>query len=74
MALSCVVVIRRSGEIAAAPILVGLALRMARSTSCRQQQGVEHRVIPWEDVSEEEGTGIVHIAPGAGKEDFALAR
>ena len=35
---------------------------------------VEHRVIPWEDVSLEEGTGIVHIAPGAGAEDFELSR
>ena len=25
---------------------------------------VEHRVIPWDEVSLEEGTGIVHIAPG----------
>lgn len=33
-----------------------------------------HRVIPWEEVSEEEGTGIVHIAPGAGAEDFALGK
>ena len=38
------------------------------------QQGVEHRVIEWTDVSESEGTGIVHIAPGAGKEDFALGK
>ena len=38
------------------------------------QQGVEHRVIEWEDVSEREGTGIVHSAPGAGKEDFALGK
>ena len=36
--------------------------------------GVEHRVIPWEQVSLEEGTGIVHIAPGAGQEDFELGR
>jgi len=35
---------------------------------------VEHRVIPWEDVTMEEGTGIVHIAPGCGAEDFELAR
>ena len=28
--------------------------------------GVEHRVIPWDEVSLEEGTGIVHIAPGCG--------
>jgi isoleucyl-tRNA synthetase len=38
------------------------------------QQGIRHRVIPWEEVTESEGTGIVHIAPGAGKEDFALGR
>jgi isoleucyl-tRNA synthetase len=38
------------------------------------QQGVAHRVIPWEDVSLEEGSGIVHIAPGAGTEDFELSR
>jgi isoleucyl-tRNA synthetase len=31
-------------------------------------------VIPWADVSEEEGTGLVHIAPGCGKEDFALGK
>src|SRR5581483_327293 len=35
---------------------------------------VEHRVIPWDDVSLEEGTGIVHIAPGCGPEDFDLSR
>ena len=33
-----------------------------------------HRVIPWNEVSLEEGTGIVHIAPGAGTEDFELSR
>ena len=38
------------------------------------QEGVDHKVIGWEDVSESEGTGIVHIAPGAGKEDFALGK
>jgi isoleucyl-tRNA synthetase len=37
-------------------------------------QGIEHRVIPWDEVSLEEGTGIVHIAPGAGAEDFELSR
>jgi isoleucyl-tRNA synthetase len=36
--------------------------------------GVEHRVIPWDEVSLEEGSGIVHIAPGAGQEDFELGR
>ena len=38
------------------------------------QHGVEHRVIPWNDVGEDEGTAIVHIAPGAGPEDFALGK
>jgi isoleucyl-tRNA synthetase len=38
------------------------------------QTGVVHRVIPWDEVSLEEGTGIVHIAPGAGSEDFELSR
>ncbi len=38
------------------------------------QQGVEHRVIAWSEVSAEEGTGIVHIAPGCGAEDFDLGR
>lgn len=33
-----------------------------------------HRVIPWGDVGAEEGTGIVHIAPGCGAEDFGLSK
>jgi isoleucyl-tRNA synthetase len=33
-----------------------------------------HRVIAWDAVGETEGTGIVHIAPGCGKEDFQLGR
>ena len=33
-----------------------------------------HRVILWDEVGEEEGTGIVHIAPGAGEEDFQLGK
>ncbi len=38
------------------------------------QQDVVHRVIGWDEVDAAEGTGIVHIAPGAGKEDFALSK
>jgi len=33
-----------------------------------------HRVIEWADVGEEEGTSIVHIAPGGGAEDFGLGK
>ncbi|HLB44267.1 MAG TPA: class I tRNA ligase family protein [Candidatus Limnocylindrales bacterium] len=36
--------------------------------------GYEHHVVGWDEVSEEEGTGIVHIAPGAGAEDFGLGK
>lgn len=38
------------------------------------QQGVTHRIIPWTEVSAAEGTGLVHIAPGCGAEDFALGK
>ncbi len=31
-----------------------------------------HNVVAWDEVSQAEGTGIVHIAPGCGKEDHAL--
>ena len=31
----------------------------------------EHRVVAWDEVGEDEGTGIVHIAPGCGAEDYA---
>jgi isoleucyl-tRNA synthetase len=33
-----------------------------------------HRVILWQDVSDAEGTGLVHIAPGCGAEDFHLGK
>ena len=39
-----------------------------------QEAGYEHRVVPWTEVGEEEGTGIVHIATGAGAEDFQLGK
>jgi isoleucyl-tRNA synthetase len=38
------------------------------------QRSVVHRVVPWKDVSAEEGTGLVHIAPGCGAEDFELGK
>jgi isoleucyl-tRNA synthetase len=36
--------------------------------------GYEHRVVSWADVGEDEGTGIVHIAPGCGAEDYQLGK
>jgi len=35
---------------------------------------VEHRAVAWDEVSMDEGTGIVHIAPGCGSEDFDLGK
>jgi isoleucyl-tRNA synthetase len=35
---------------------------------------LEHRVIPWDEVTLDQGTGIVHIAPGCGGEDFELSK
>jgi isoleucyl-tRNA synthetase len=37
-------------------------------------EGYEHRVVPWTEVGEDEGTGVVHIAPGCGSEDFQLGK
>ncbi len=34
----------------------------------------EHRIVAWKEVGSEEGTGIVHIAPGCGAEDFELSK
>ncbi len=53
--------------------LVGLTYR-GPFDELPAQEGVVHRVIEWDEVSEDEGTGIVHIAPGCGQEDFALSK
>lgn len=36
------------------------------------KQNFTHKVVPWEEVDEQDGSGAVHIAPGCGAEDFAL--
>jgi isoleucyl-tRNA synthetase len=38
------------------------------------QAEVEHRVVGWDEVASDDGTGIVHIAPGCGEEDFNVGR
>ncbi len=38
------------------------------------QKETQKVVIMWEDVSDTEGTGVVHIAPGCGEEDFQLGK
>ncbi len=34
----------------------------------------EHRVVAWDEVTIGEGTGVVHIAPGCGVDDFEVGR
>ncbi len=36
------------------------------------QRHVQRRIVGWDEVSEEEGSGVVHIAPGCGAEDYEL--
>ena len=38
------------------------------------EAGYQHTVIAWKEVGADEGTGIVHIAPGCGAEDFVLSK
>ena len=48
------------------------AVRKAFAEGGTAGPGYEHRVVEWDEVGEDEGTGIVHIAPGAGAEDYQL--
>lgn len=36
------------------------------------QKEIDHRIVIWEDVQDDEGCGVVHIAPGCGAEDYEL--
>ncbi|MFA6007043.1 MAG: isoleucine--tRNA ligase [Candidatus Shapirobacteria bacterium] len=38
------------------------------------QQGIKHYITEWNQVNPSEGTGVVHIAPGCGQEDFELGK
>src|SRR3989344_4917864 len=37
-------------------------------------KNIKHKVVAWKEVGDDEGTGIVHIAPGCGAEDNELAK
>ena len=50
------------------------AVQAAFAAGESRAETYEHRVVVWDQVGEEEGTGIVHIAPGCGAEDFALGK
>ncbi len=53
--------------------LVGLEYVMPYA-DLEVQKESPHAVVGWDIASEEEGTGIVHIAPGCGSEDFNLSK
>ena len=38
------------------------------------QKGLDHYIVEWEQVDSESGSGVVHIAPGCGEEDFDLGQ
>ena len=38
------------------------------------EQNFEHKIVAWDEVSAEDGSGAVHIAPGCGAEDFELGQ
>ena len=50
------------------------AVRGAFAAGGADGRPYEHRVVAWDEVGEDEGTGIVHIAPGCGAEDYALGK
>ena len=63
------------GRDAAGARAARLALpRPVRRAARRQRRASSTASIAWDEVSADEGTGIVHIAPGCGKEDFALGK
>lgn len=39
-----------------------------------KEQNFEHKIVAWDQVDSVEGSGMVHIAPGCGAEDFDLGQ
>ena len=38
------------------------------------QKGIKHTIVEWDLVDEKTGSGVVHIAPGCGQEDYELGK
>ncbi len=53
--------------------LEGMSYKMPYKDFSEQKTSL-HQVVLWELATEEEGTGIVHIAPGCGTEDYELGK
>ncbi len=54
--------------------LIGLHYETVFPDLPAQAEIGEHDIVSWDEVDAEEGTGVVHIAPGCGAEDFELGR
>jgi len=61
-------------DLPAAQRIGGFTDLKALTQGVTQSAAQAHRVILWDEVGEAEGTGIVHIAPGCGAEDFQLGK
>lgn len=61
-------------DLPAAREIGGLTHLTELTRGVEQNAAQAHRVILWDEVGETEGTGIVHIAPACGAEDFVLGR
>lgn len=53
--------------------LVGLRYVMPYK-DLKVQEEVDHKIVGWDEVGAEEGTGVVHVAPGCGPEDYQLGK
>ncbi len=55
--------------------LAGLEYEMPYANlEAQKSANARHKVVSWELASGEDGTGIVHVAPGCGPEDYALGK
>lgn len=61
------------GEVVDTSEIVGLEYT-APFDGIPAQDEAEHRVVEWNLAEAGEGTGIVHVAPGCGEEDFQLGK
>jgi isoleucyl-tRNA synthetase len=55
-----------------ATTLIGLEYNSLYQTPA--QEGVKHSIVEWEMVDPVDGSGVVHIAPGCGQEDYLLGK
>lgn len=52
--------------------LVGLHYKGPLNIPARKD--IELKIVEWNEVGDDEGTGVVHIAPGCGAEDYELSK